>query len=254
MALLPLKLMLTPVLICLCVLVGRRWGRRAGGLVMGLPLVSGPISVLLFLEHGERFAVSAAHGTLVGFVAGGAFCAAYAELSNRWSWHRALAGALVTFAATAWVILPLELDWTRSGLLVLGTLALFARSLRTLNAAEPGRQMPAPRKRDVATQVALATAIVFALTTWAGELGSQLAGLLATLPAVSLVMATTSLRAEGPGAANEMLRGAVIGSWGGAAFFAVAGGMFAVAGPVGAYGTATVAALATGLVGARLHV
>lgn len=252
MALLLLKLVLTPVLVCLCVLAGRRWGRTAGGLVLGLPLISGPISVLLFMQYGMRFAVSAAHGTLVGFVAGGTFCAVYAELSTRWPWHRALVGALAAFAGTAWVLLPLSLDWVRSGLLVIGTLGLLAHSLRALRrpATTPRR---APRKRDLALQMVVAAAVVVLLTSWADTLGSQLAGLLATLPAVSTVMATTSLRSEGPGAANELLRGAVVGSWGGAAFFAVAGGLLYAAGPVGAYSAATAAALAAGLAGARLQ-
>jgi hypothetical protein len=208
---------------------------------------------MLFLQHGERFAVSAAHGTLVGFVAGGVFCAVYAELSSRWSWQRSLAGALAAFGLTSWVLLPLDLDWARSGLLVLGTLGLLARSLHTLRRTDVGLERKAPRKRDVAAQMAIATVVVFVLTTWAGSLGSHLAGMLATLPAVSMVVATTSLRNEGPGAANELLRGAVIGSWGGAAFFTVAGSLLVAAGPVGAYGAATVAALATGIAGARLQ-
>lgn len=250
MPLLVAKVLLTPLLMGACVLVGRKWGDRAGGWVLGLPLVSGPISVLLLVEHGERFAVSAAHSTLVGFVAGGAFCACYATTSERHSWPAALGASLLAFLATAWVLAPLDLDWIRSGLLVAATLALLARTVRQRRAATQRRE---PRKREIALQVAVASTAVVVLTTFAGRLGANLAGILAPLPVVSAVMATASIRRSGGGAANELLRGAVVGSWGGAAFFAVAGALLGVAGPVAAYAAATAAALLGSSAGARLH-
>lgn len=250
MSLLLLKLLLTPLLMSGCIFVGRRWGDRAGGLLLGLPCISGPVSVLLFLQHGRSFAMAAAHSTLVGFVAGGAFCASYAILTTRRPWQQALPVSLLVFLATAWVIEPLELDWVRSGLLVLGTLALLARSVSRPRTGEVRRP---PRKRDLALQVLIAGSVVAVLTTWAGSLGSHLAGLLATVPAMSGVMATTAVRRAGRGAANEMLRGAVIGSWGGAAFFTVVGALLSASGPVAAYSAATAAALLGGLAGSRLH-
>ena len=250
MLLLLLKALLTPALLGAAMLVTRRWGDTAGGWLLGLPIVSGPISVMLLLEHGERFAVSAAHSTLAGFIAGGAFCACYAWTSERYRWPVSLGAATLALLGTAWVLAPLQLDWLRSGLLVAAMLALLAHTVANRPAlARPTRT----RKRDIVLQVFIASSVVVALTTFAGILGSNIAGLLAPLPVVSAVMATTSIRRAGGGAANDLLRGAVAGSWGGAAFFAVTGALLGIAAPVAVYATATAAALAASGVSARLR-
>ena len=46
MLILAFKLFLTPLLIVSVTLAGRRWGTAVSGLLIGLPLVSAPISVL----------------------------------------------------------------------------------------------------------------------------------------------------------------------------------------------------------------
>lgn len=250
MPLLVLKALLTPLLMGAAVFATQRWGDRVGGWLLGLPLVSGPVSVMLLMEHGERFAVSAAHSTLVGFVAGGAFCVSYATTSERHAWPVSLGASMLAFLATAWVLAPLDLDWVRSALLVAATLALLARTVGSRPDSAPRVR---PRKRDVTMQLILASALVVLLTTFAGALGSHLAGMLAPLPIVSAVMATSSIRRAGGGAANELLRGAVVSSWGGAAFFAVAGALLGPAGPVAAYTAATAAAVVGSSAGAKLH-
>ena len=59
-----LKLLLAPLLILLATLAGRRWGPAVGGWLAGLPLTSGPVSLILALEQGPEFAARAALGTL----------------------------------------------------------------------------------------------------------------------------------------------------------------------------------------------
>lgn len=249
MSLLVAKILLMPVLLGTAVAAGQRWGDRAGGLILGLPLVSGPVSVLLFVEQGKRFALAAAHSALLGFVAGGVFCAIYASTSEKMPWYRALVASLAALIATAWVLEPLDLDWLRTALLVAATLALLAKTVRTERAHQPQRT---PRKREVASQIGVASLVVLALTAGAGVLGSYLAGMMATVPVISAVLATSSIRRNGAGAANELLRSAVIGSWGGAAFFATVGVLLSVTNPLATYATAAAAALLGGTAGARL--
>ena len=64
--LLVVKLSLTPLLISGVTLAGRRWGLLVSGLLIGLPLTTGPISLFLALEQGIGFATKAAIGGLVG--------------------------------------------------------------------------------------------------------------------------------------------------------------------------------------------
>ena len=66
---LALKLVLTPALIGVATLVGRRWGQAVGGWLVGLPLTSGPVVLFLALERGTGFAAKATQGSLRGLVA-----------------------------------------------------------------------------------------------------------------------------------------------------------------------------------------
>ena len=58
------KLLLTPTLLGLVSLIGRRWGPAVSGWIIGLPLTSGPVSLFLALDHGTAFASHAAEGSL----------------------------------------------------------------------------------------------------------------------------------------------------------------------------------------------
>jgi hypothetical protein len=51
--LLLIKLLLTPLLMFAVSWAARRWGPGIGGLLAGLPLTSGPISIYLFAEQGQ---------------------------------------------------------------------------------------------------------------------------------------------------------------------------------------------------------
>jgi hypothetical protein len=56
MSLLAVKLVVTPVMVLAASLAARRWGDAVGGWLVGLPLISGPISVFLAIEQGPAFA------------------------------------------------------------------------------------------------------------------------------------------------------------------------------------------------------
>jgi hypothetical protein len=84
--LLVFKLLLTPLLICLVSLVGRRWGPTVSGWLVGLPLTSGPVALFLALEQGTAFASHSAQGTLLGLISVAGFCLAYSWFSLRLSW------------------------------------------------------------------------------------------------------------------------------------------------------------------------
>ena len=59
MILLAAKALLAPALLAACTFVAWKWGSAAGGWLLGLPLISGPVSVILLLEHGPQFAENA---------------------------------------------------------------------------------------------------------------------------------------------------------------------------------------------------
>ena len=55
-----LKLTIVPLFIALVTLAGKRWGTRLAGILGGLPVIAGPIVVILALEQGQAFGVQAA--------------------------------------------------------------------------------------------------------------------------------------------------------------------------------------------------
>src|SRR5258708_17555903 len=83
---LAIKLLLTPMLVGVMSLVGRRWGPAVSGWFVGLPLTSGPITLYLALDQGTAFAARAAQGTLLGLISVASFCLAFSWLSLRAGW------------------------------------------------------------------------------------------------------------------------------------------------------------------------
>ena len=233
------KVLLTPILLMVSMLAARKWGAVVGGWLLGLPVVSGPVSVFLFVEHGPNFAEHAARGALLGLVAAGAFCAVYAFLASRQPWWSSLATAYAVCFAAIWLLslVHLGIGWTL--VLVLGTLLVLAQVVRAPETCAP---LPASPIASVLARMAIASTIVVVITASAGVLGSQAAGLLAPLPVLAAIMTASSHRHSGADAAHGMLRGAVVGSWGAAAFFAVVVIVLPLAGPVQTYLGATLAA------------
>src|SRR5690349_7715497 len=99
MPVLLLKLLLTPLLISLASWGGRRWGPAVGGWLVGLPLTSAPVAVILTAEHGSDFAATAALGILGGVASQAVFAVAYLAAARRGGGGAGVAAALV--AATA---------------------------------------------------------------------------------------------------------------------------------------------------------
>lgn len=81
--LISLKLVLAPFFIAVVSLAGRRWGSRVSGMLTGLPLTSGPVSLLLALQYGRDFAASAARGNLAGQGSTCIFCLVYSVCALR---------------------------------------------------------------------------------------------------------------------------------------------------------------------------
>lgn len=100
MSLLAYKLIISPALVVLATLAGRRWGGLATGMVAGLPIVAGPILYFYAVEQGPAYAAAAVVATLMGMVSLSAFLLVYGWRS--WSGGTALSSLLmgwVVFAA-----------------------------------------------------------------------------------------------------------------------------------------------------------
>jgi hypothetical protein len=235
------KLVLTPGLIAVTTLLGRRWGPGVGGAVAGLPLTSAPVSVFLALEQGASFAATAAVATLLGLLSQGALCLAYSWTARRapW-WTSASAGVTAFFGATV-ILERLSLPVWPAFALVCVVLVVVAVAIPVGSSmVEPAR----PSRWDLPVRMLVATAIVVGLTAAAPTLGPTWSGLLSPLPVFAVVLGIFTHRAQGPGAAAHLLRGVVVGSLAHATMFALLASLLTSQNLVSTYGYASLSALA----------
>jgi hypothetical protein len=221
MELLLLELVLAPSLIVVGTLAHRRWGPRAGGLVIGLPITSLPLLLLVDLTDGPRFAVATAGAGLAGVVAQTLALYVWAvELRRRRTGPALLAG-LVAFGglvAGLTVLPPLP-----AVLAAGGGLASLMLALRRWPAAPPAAASPdtapAPARSalspgsDLVLRLALAAAFTVLIGHAAGVVGPRLSGLVSAFPVITVVMGFLSSRSEGSVAASALLRAVARGSF-----------------------------------------
>src|SRR5262249_45979354 len=130
MALLLLKVTITPGVIALATLAARRFGAAIGGWLIGLPLTNGPVALFLTLEHGSAFTAHVAMGFVAGITGEVVFVLVYfAAVRRGGGWMSALAAGSIAYVASA-----LALDSATESfpvLLAVAVLALFV-GLRVL--------------------------------------------------------------------------------------------------------------------------
>jgi hypothetical protein len=241
MTVLALKLLLAPLLVVASSLAGRRWGAQVAGVLVVLPVVAGPILLILYLEHGSHFAAHAARAATLGIVPLALFALVFGYLSRRHGW-------LMTLAVSWIVVLLADLALAQADVpaglaLGLALLALHGAGalLRRLGQPAPGA-LPAPWWDLPARAVATAL-LVLLVTGLAARLGPALTGVLTPFPiALSVVCAFTTAQA-GHAGVLALLRGIVPGLDGFALFCFLIAVAIDNLGGVAAFGLATAAAV-----------
>lgn len=245
MTTLVLKLTLTPILIGIASLAGRRWGPAISGWLVGLPLTSGPVIFLLALAHGASFAAAAATGTLAGTLSECVFCLAYGWIAWRGGGWWAVAGGGLAFLGGAFALSAVTLALAPLCLVI--ALALLAslwlmphtRAPDTVAAADAA----AAPWWDLPARMLVATTFVVLLTGAAPTLGPQMTGLLAPFPVYATILAVFAQRQQGPAAAVRVLRGLLLGLFSFAAFFVTLALLLERVGVAVAFACAAVCAL-----------
>ena len=241
-----LKLVLTPALIAIATLVGRRFGPSISGWLVGLPFTSGPVSLFLALEQGTSFAATAAAGSIGGVSASAVFAVAYAATARRFRWPAALAVASLAFAAAVVVLRTVPLE---SGLplpllaLYVGGVAAAIVGIRFIPAPGVLDEAPEPPRWDLPARMILATVLVIVITSAAPILGPQLSGLLTTYPIYAAVLAVFAHEQRGGAAAAQVVRGLCYGIIAFATFFLAIGAFIDRVGILPAFAAAGTGAL-----------
>lgn len=224
-----LKILITPLLTAVITFIERRFGPHIAGVLIGLPLTSGPISLFLATEQGTKFSSNAALGTITGIIACGAFCVAYALCARHCGWLWSLVVALVAFSVVV-VALPSELFGLGS-MLVTAIIALSVSWLAVNRItskeirADRSSTKNDPPAWNLAARMLIATASIFFVTSASSRLGAQVSGVMSSIPILSAVLIGFSHAREGRAAATVLIRGLLGGCFPALAFFATIGAL-----------------------------
>jgi hypothetical protein len=237
-----LRLLLAPALIAGASLAGRRWGGAVSGWIVGLPLTSGPIAIILALQYGPAFAATAAFGTMAGALTQGAFALAYSGVARRAPWSWAFVAACAAFAAATAVFRFFDPAPLVSYGVVVAGLAIVITLLRPRVAVVAVTSVAPPRS-DLPIRMLLAAGWVLLLTGIAPSIGAGLAGMLSPFPMYGAILTVFAHRERGADEATHVLCGMLYGLFGFATFFLCEGMLLERFGIGAAFGAAIASAL-----------
>jgi hypothetical protein len=207
MPLLLVKIFLSTALVAAATLVQRRYGHRASGFLVGLPITTAPYLLLVALQHGSQFTIHSAQGVLQGQVALVLFIAAYAHAPSPWPWWLTL-GSVTAFALLVTVLISQRLF---PPLLIFVTLiAIWLLAIRFWPATSVATAPVEHASWEMPVRLLVTLTILVGLTQIAPSLGATLAGGLATLPVISIVLCGATHRRFGPAGPRQFLRGLLI--------------------------------------------
>ncbi len=216
--LLTLKLLLVPGFLAALTMAGRVWGPSVAGWLAGLPVVAGPIVLLLALERGPSFAAQASAASIAAIAASEAFNFAYAWTCRRFAWPLALAAGMAGWLGVALLLvrLPGSLVWALAA--ACAAVAVSQSGLPRVTGHVPAARVGIV---DLTVRMLAGALLTVAVTTLSASMGAAWSGLLSVFPLLGIVLAVSAQRAHGADFVALLMRGMVIGRGSFAAFFAV---------------------------------
>jgi hypothetical protein len=235
-----LKLTITPVLVALMSLAARAWGPTIGGLIMGLPWMTGPVLFFLGLEKGESFVAQACGGVLLGVVGIAGYVIAYV-IAARWTgWPASLAAAAAAYVAVGWATSGFQPSLLlAAGFGAASLVGAFLVMPRAVGPSGP-RQLP---WWDIPMRMLATAALVAVITLSADVLGPEISGIVATFPVILTVVGAFTHHRWGRAAVTQLARGITLSLLSFVAFFLVVGSTVTELGLVVSYAIAGAAAL-----------
>jgi len=236
-----LRLALVPAAVWLASLAARRWGHAVSGYLGGLPLIGGPITLYLAIDHGTSFAARSATMTLAVILGQAAHLLAFAHAARRVSWPLALAAGWSSFALVAALAARLA---PSAPLALLLAAAGLACAWRWLPHHRGDVGLPLIPRAELRLRLAAAF-VLAAVILWAARVfGPVVSGILLSVPVTGSIMPPFTVALYGPEALARLVRGFVVGLCGFAAFFFVLSATLVPVGIVAGFAAATAAALA----------
>jgi hypothetical protein len=214
-----LRLALVPAAVWLASLAARRWGHAVSGYLGGMPLIGGPITLFLALDHGAEFGARSALFTLAAVSCQAAHLLAFGHAGRATGrWWIALPAGWLAFAIVAAAVA--QATWNPVGAALAAACGLLLAN-RLLPHLPAPRGLPAIPRIELYLRLAAAVALAAFIFWSAPRFGPVVSGILLSLPITGSIMPPFTLALYGPGAMARLLRGFGVGLAGFASFFAV---------------------------------
>jgi hypothetical protein len=244
-----LRLALVPLAVWLASLAARRWGHKVSGYLGGMPLIGGPITLFLALDHGAAFAARSATFTLAAILGQAAHLLAFAWVAQRRRWPTALFAGWSAFAVAAALVVALD----PAPLAALGlALAGLLTAQRALPRYRGATSLPAVPLAELRLRLAAAFVLAAVILWSARAFGPVVSGVLLSLPITGSIMPPFTLALYGPDAVARLLRGFIVGLFGFTTFFFVLSTSAVFLGVALSFTLALAAALAVVFLAARI--
>jgi hypothetical protein len=244
-----LRLALVPAVVWLASLAARRWGHKVSGYLGGMPMIGGPITLFLAIDHGADFAAKSAAVTLAAVLGQAVHLLVFARVGQRTRWPVALLAGWSGFAIVG--IFAAWIDPSPAVALAMAVTGL-AAAWRWLPRYQGDTTPPAVPPAELRLRLVAAFALAAAILYTARVFGPVVSGVLLSMPITGSIMPPFTLARYGPDSLARLIRGFAVGLTGFTAFFfTVASGIVAM-GTAPAFAAAVLAALATVFVVARV--
>ena len=199
-----LKLFLVPFFLGIISLAGKYLGPNFAGWLAGLPVIVGPILLLVAIDQGPLFAGTSAVLTLATVGAVMTFAVGYAWCATKVHWPLAALGGLTAWFAMAAMIFAFT--WTLPTAIAFAALALFVAPRIFPKSAAVTKPAPLPHG-ELFLRMAVGGLLTFCVATYAASLGERLSGIAALAPVLTPVLAVFIHRRSGADHAIALLRG-----------------------------------------------
>jgi hypothetical protein len=240
-----LNITIVPLLVAAVSIVARRFGPTIGGLLMGVPWMTGPVLFFLGIERGTDWLAAIATGVLLAVVSIATYVVAFTLTSRYTGFALCIGVGALAYAASGLAVSEIEVALDGAALASLAALLVAIQIMPRKRSVGPAAALP---WWDIPARMLATVVLVTAIALTTDLLGPRLSGLLASFPIITTVIGAFTLQRWGHEALAAMLRAQLFSLLSFVAYFWVLGTLATQAGFVWAHVAAVaVAMLASGV-------
>jgi hypothetical protein len=229
------KILITPILMVAISCASRVWGGSIGGLLAGLPITSGPISIYFAAEQGIDFAIEAARSSIVGVNSVIAFYIMYVISASSLSAAITVMVSCSAFMLSSTILYAVNATMAVAIMIAMAAIVLL---LKVCSKRQSCNSKIIYAAWDLPARIAASTAMVLLLTWFANVIGPKFSGLLAPVPVIAWPLLVFAHVQKGASEAIDVVAGTAVGLVGIVVFYTIVYYALARYGMALAYGAA----------------